>query len=542
MFSTVRQHFFTLACLVVTLALFSCRKESTVSQATRSKILIVGNGAEPKTLDPHLVNGVPEGNIIRAIIEGLTIDHPSKDGVAVPGAAEKWEHNEDFTEWIFHLRKDGKWSDGTPVTAADFTFAFERILTPQLAAGYAEMLFIIKNAEAFNKGDVTDFSQVGVTAIDDHTLKISLRASVPYLPEVAKHYTWSPVPKHLVLKHGKIADRFTPWAKPPNIVTNGPFVPTDWKITTVLSVRRNAHYWDNKNVQLDGIDYFPVTNEFTESRMFLDGQLHLTYTLPTEMISYAKKNNPNMLRSEAYVGTYFLRCNTQKKPLNDPKVRLALATALDRKSICDEVLQGGKNPASGIVPPFGDYKEAHAVNFDPAKAKQILTEAGFADGSTFPELTLLTTDKQAARSLAEAIQQMWRQHLGIKVRIEMLEWSSYRERQDNMEYDICAAGWIGDYLDPTTFLDMWVKGGGNNKTGWSSETFEKTLQQAAKTSDPNERTKILSQAERTMLGEMPVIPIYFYATNYFLRPEVKNWNPLLLNNHPFKFVRLESTP
>lgn len=539
---TIAQHYLSLtAVFTLICCLVACRNESNVAKATRNGILLAGNGAEPKALDPHLVNGVNEGNIIRSILEGLVIDHPSKDGIAMPGAAERWEPNEDFSVWTFHLRKNAKWSDGQPLTAHDFTFAYERILSPKLGAGTASILFSMKNAKEFNKGQLTDFSQVGVKALDDHTLKITLRTSTPYFLELVKFVTWAPIPKHIVLKYGKIDDRFTDWAKPPNMVTNGPFVPTEWKITTSVSVRKNQYYWDKDKVRLNGIDFIPIPNEFTETRMFLDEQLHLTYTLPPEMISFAKEKIPEKHRSEPYIGSSFLRCNVTKPPLDNPKVRAALAAALDRKVLCEQVLQGAYLPATGFVPPFGDYKEAKVIGFNPEKAKQLLKESGFSSISAFPDITYLTTDRQSSRRLAEAIQDMWRKHLGINVRIEQMEWSSYRERQNNLDYDISWSGWIGDYLDPTTFLDLWVEGEGNNKTGWGSKEYESLLRQAEQARNPLERINILSNAEKSMLKEMPIIPLYYYATNYLLQPQVKGWDPLLLNNHPFKFVSLEAT-
>jgi oligopeptide transport system substrate-binding protein len=625
--------------------LCSCEERTNVEIANEQGILILGNSGEPKGIDPHLVSGVLESNIISALFEGLTVAHPSEDSVALPGAAAEWTHNDDFTEWTFHLQPEGKWSDGVPVTAHDFVFAYQRLLNPALPAEYSEMLYFLRHAEILNRKmrsyalfrdvaglgirpeqlksppfqadnsadtealgtrsldsltgqdrltyvrsrgldglepaelamvardpslvawpddmpvairedlvrglldyagkladgtyqDLGDLAPLGATAIDDHTLRLSLRGPTPFLPEIAKHYTWFPLPRHVVLKHGTVAEPFTDWTDPGKIASNGAFQLKDWRINHHLEVERNPYYWDAKSVKLNGIRYLPTFNIYTEARMFLDGQMHLTYTLPPEMIVYAREHIPEMLRQEAYVGVRFLRVNTRNAPLDDPKVRHALAAALDRESIIENILQGGQKPAHGITPPFGDYQTPDRVRFDPELARRLLAESGYASTSAFPEIDYLTTDRDSARRMAEAVQAMWRKHLGINVRIIQREWTTYLQRQYDGDFDICASGWIGDYLDPTTFLEMWIKDGGNNNTGWGSDEYMTLLRKAENTIEPAQRLATLAEAETILLEALPVIPNYWYTTNYLIRPEVKGWHPLLLNHHPFKFVEL----
>jgi oligopeptide transport system substrate-binding protein len=527
--------------LLFALLIGSCDNRSSVEQSTEEGIFVVGNSNEPKGLDPHLVSGVLESNIIGALFEGLAVQDPVKDGDALPGAATSWSSNEDFTVWTFNLQPEGKWSDGVPVTAHDFVFSYQRLLHPELPAKYSEMLYFIKNAEDYNKGKNPDPNSIGARAIDDHTLEITLRGPIPFLPEITKHYTWYPVPRHKVLEFGEIATPFTDWTDPGNMVSNGPFQLKSWRPTHHIEVERNPYYWDAKTVSLNGIRFLPIGNPYTESRMFLDGQLHMTYTLPPEMIPYAQEHIPNMLRQEAYVGVRFIRCNTLRKPLDSPLVRRALAIAIDQASLIDNVLQGGQLPATGITPPFGDYKPPAVVTYNPEEARQLLSQAGFPDGKGFPELKLLTNDKDSARRNAEAFQAMWKDNLNINVRIEQREWTTYLELQYTSDYDLADNGWIGDYLDPTTFLEMWSEGNGNNNTNWSSKEYEAKLHLAENTADPAERLRILAEGESILLEDIPVIPIFWYTTNYLLRPEVKGWSPLLLNNHPLKFVRLEAT-
>lgn len=611
--------------LALTALLISCDAPSPIEKATKEKILLLGNTSEPQGLDPHLVSGVLESNIIRALFEGLCVEHPSKNGVPVPGVAESWEHNEEFTEWSFHLREDAQWSDGHPLTAEDFLFSFQRILNPRLASEYSFMLYYIKGAEdyhrnrrcktlfsensglpvewstleksinfsgskdgkstAFDKkgldhlsldelqqlrqnpslfawpestdnetqlwmidqliafeesGDsLWDRIKIGARAPDPHTLRISLRAPMPYLTELTKHYTWYPVPKHIVLKYGTIDDRFSKWTQPGNLVSNGPFTLKSWRINDHIYVAKNPDYWDANKVQLNGIRYFPIGNVYTEARMFYNDQLHVTYTIGSELIEYSKKNYPQELRNELYLGTFFIRCNVTRPPLNNPRVRRALSLALDRESLIENVLQGGQKPARGLVPPSNEYESPDLIRYDPEEARRLLAEAGYPDGKDFPDIRLLTTDRESAKRMAEAFQGMWKQNLNISIGIDQREWTTYLSTMFKKEYDLAGGGWIGDYLDPTTFLDMWMKDGGNNRTGWSNPDYENMLGKAEQLADQKLRIQQLQKAETLFLNERPILPVYWYTRNYLLHPHVKNWHPLLLDNHPYKFVRLE---
>jgi oligopeptide transport system substrate-binding protein len=519
------------------LLLASCQRETVVERANREKILLVGNGDDPKALDPHLVTGVIESNVIRALLEGLVADDPAKDDVFPSGAAETWEHNADFTEWTFHLRHGATWSDGVPLTARDFEFAYRRNLDPDLAAPYAEMLYFIKNAEAYNKGEVTDFSQVGVAVADDYTLKLTLREPVPYLPGVTRHYTWFPVPQHVVSKYGKISDRFTKWCEPGNMVGNGPFVLKEWKFNRHVEVAKNPRYWNAANVKLNGIRFIPIENFYSETRAYLADQLHTTYQVPPDLVDKVKAENPEALKQEPYIGTQFIRLNTSRPGFNDPRVRMALSLAIDRKALCETILKGYQ-PATTLTPVMGEYKPDAVVGFDPERARALLAEAGFPEGKGFPRYTLMIRSA-GARTVSEALQAMWKQHLGVLVDIEGKDFGSYISAQQSLNFDMAAAGWIGDYLDPSTFLLMWTKGNGNNNTGWSSETYEGLLTDAAHQSDPSQRFEKFRQAERLLMEEQPFIPFAWQARNYLHRPEVKGWHPLLLDNHPWGAISIE---
>lgn len=519
------------------LFLASCQKETQVERANRDGILLVGNSAEPKALDHQLVTGVPESKIISALFEGLVADDPSRDDADVPGAAASWEHNADMTEWVFHLQPEGKWADGAPVTAHDFVFSYNRLLHPDFAGPYAEMLYFLQNAEDFNKGKITDFAQVGVKAVDDFTLQIKLREPVPYLPSLTRHYTWFPVPRHVVLQHGKMTDRFTPWSVLPNLVGNGPFKITEWRFHDFIEVKRNSHYWNAANVGLNGIRFYPIENPYTETRAFLSGQLHTIYQLPSDVIRTVKKDEPEFLRQEPYVGTTFIRLNTKRPALSDPRVRQALSLTLDRDQLCEYVMEGFF-PAHSLTPKMGAYEPEPKLSFDPEKARALLAEAGFPDGKGFPVFSMLIA-RPAARAGAEAIQAMWSKHLNIRVNIQNKDWGAYISAQQSLNFDMASAGWVGDYLDPTTFLNLWTPGNGNNNTGWSDPHYDSLLREAALKADPAERFALFRQAETLLMDAQPILPIAHYTRNYLLRPEVKGWHPLLLDNHPWAAIRLE---
>lgn len=511
-----------------------------VEAATRDGILLVGNGSEPGTLDPHLATGQPEHHIFHAIFEGLVAPAPENPDANGPGAAVSWAH-ENFTTWTFKLQPQGKWSDGTPVTSEDFLYSYRRILTAELAADYANMLYPMLNAEAYHTGKLKDFTQVGVKAIDPLTLQITLAGPAPYFPSMLKHYSWFPVPKHAIEKHGKMTDRNTRWTRAGNLVCNGPFVLSSWRINQAVETLRNPHYWDATSVKLNGVTFIPIVSDTTEERAFLDGQLHLTQTLPLAKIPGYRENRPDFYRDEPLLSTYFYRVNTTKKPFDNPKVRRALAMAIDRESICRNILRAGQKPATGLTPPgcgIG-YQTPDVMHFDPAAARQLLSEAGFPDGKNFPTFDILINTNEAHRTIAEAVQSMWKQHLKIPVRVLNQDWGVYLESQRKLEYDVCRAGWVGDYLDPSTFLALWKTGDGNNNTGWGSARYDALLSQSFLEGDPAKRFTTLQEAETHMLEEAPILPIYWYVRSYLVHPSVKGLLPSLLEHRCYKAVELK---
>lgn len=514
-------------------------RPTRVEAASRAGILLIGNGTEPSTLDPHLATGQPEHHIFHAIFEGLVApakDNPDADG---PGAAASWTH-EKFTVWTFQLQPNGCWSDGTPLTAEDFVYAYRRILDPKLAAEYGTMLSPLANAEAYRTGQITDFSQVGVKALDPLTLQLTLSGPAPYLPSMLKHYAWFPLPRHAVEKFGSMTDRNTRWTRPGNLVGNGPFMLKSWLISQSIETVRNPHYWDAATVRLNGITFIPIVSDTTEERAFLDGQLHVTNTVPLASVPGYRKNRPAFYREEPFLSTYFYRINTTRKPFDNPLVRRALALAVDRESLVRNVLRGGQKPATGITPPgcgIG-YQPPEVMRFDPAEARRLLAQAGYPDGRGFPPFNILINTMESHTTIAEAIQAMWKKNLRIPAGVLNQDWGVYLESQRKLDYDICRAGWVGDYLDPSTFLALWRTGDGNNNTGWGSAEYDRMLDRSFTEGDSAQRLALLHDMEKLMLEQTPIIPLYWYVRSTLVRPEVKNLLPSLLEHRCYKVVEL----
>lgn len=533
---------FCFSALLVVAALFSgCDLGPTnVERGNLEQVLHLGNGTEPQDLDPHIVTGVTEHNIISALLEGLVSENP-ETLEPVPGMAEYWAISADGREYTFFIRENAQWSNGDAVTAQDFVWSWQRMLSPTLAAEYAYQLYPIKNARAFNKGELMDFAQVGVKAADHKTLVVELENPTPYFLSLLAHYSTFPVHPPTILKHGAMDERGTAWTRPGNFVGNGPFQLKTWRLNYIIEVVRNPFYWDAGSVKLSAIRFYPIDNIQTEERMFRTGALHATSTTPSEKIEVYQKEAPNLISISPYLGTYFYRFNVTRPPLDDARVRKALSMAVDRQAIIDSVTKGGQIPAYSFTPPNtkGYYPPRNDVSFNIEQARGLLAESGFPGGRGFPVLELLYNTSDGHRRIAEAIQQMWKQGLGIEVQLANTDWKVYLSRTNQLDYDISRAGWIGDYPDPNTFLDMMLSDGGNNRTGWQNSEFDKLIHHAATLSNQEDRYETFKQAEMILDREAPLLPIYTYTRVALKVPSVKNWFPNILDHHPYKYVYLE---
>lgn len=527
-------------CLLALILQAGCgRRETRVEFGNREQVLFKGNGTEPADLDPQIVTGVTEHHTIMALMEGLVTEDPV-DLHPVPGVAERWDISADGRVYTFYLRKDAKWSNGEPVTAQDFWESYKRILTPSLAAEYAYMHFVVTNAEAYNRGEITNFDEVGYKVLDEHTFQITLANPTAYFLSLLNHTSWFPVHLPTIRKYGKPYERGNKWTRPGHYVGNGPFVLDQWRVNAVIVAKKSPTYWDRDTVRLKEIRFYPIDSLDTEERAFRSGQLHITDSMILTKIEVYKAKHPELIHIDPYLGTYFYRINVTKPPTNDKRVRQALAMSIDRKAIVEKVMRGGQLPAYNLTPPgTAGYVSRAQITNDIAAAKKLLAEAGYPNGKGFPPLELLYNTSEAHRAVAEALQQMWKLNLGIEVQLVNQEWKVYLDSQRTLNYHVSRAGWIADYVDPNSFLDMWLTDGGNNETGWSNAEYDRLIAEASRETDPERRLEIFQHAEAILLDEMPIIPIYFYTHVALRRPEVKGWHPTILDNHPYKYVYLE---
>ena len=528
-----------LAALGLAFAATACRPRQTAVEAARAdQTLLLGNGAEPGDLDPHLATAYTEFTILLALGEGLTaIDEAT--GQPVPAAAARWDVSTDGLRYTFHLRPDARWSNGDPLRAADFVFSFERVLRPALAAEYAYMLFPLRGAEAFNSGATTDFSTVGVSAPDERTLVLELATPTPHFLGLITNIAWYPVHPPTILAHGRIDQRGTAWTRPGNYVGNGPYRLESWTPNDRIEVVRHPHHHSDPAIGLRRVVFFPTDNIPADEAAFRAGQRHATYDLLPDRIATYRREAPETLRIDPLLETFYLRFNTTRPPLSDVRVRRALALAVDREAIAATVLQGSRVPAPHYTPPgTGGYTATARQPHDPAAARALLAEAGFPEGKNFPRLEVLMNTDAINKSVLEAIQAMWRRELGIDVALVAQDFRVYLDAMKGLRYDIARARWIGDYDDPNTYLDMFVTDGGNNQTGWSSAAYDALIARAATTRDPAARHAVFQEAEALLLAEAPIAPVFFGARVHLLHPDVRGWRPSLLGIRRYQTLHL----
>ena len=515
--------------------------ESNVSAGNKTGTLYWGNGTEPQSLDPQIATGVPEHHIISAVMEGLVL----KDRKTLeprPGVAKSWDISDDGRVYTFYLRDNARWSNGDPHTAHDYAWSWWRALQPALGNLYAYMLFPIENAQQYYEGDISDFNKVGVKALNDRTLQVTLKYPTPYFLQLLDHYSLFPVHQATIEKFGDADQRGTRWTYEGNLVGNGPFQLVDWKINRRIVVQRNPHYWDKENVSLNEIIFIPIENIVTEERMFRAGQLHVTSSLPADKISVYREAKDPELRIAPYLGTYYYRLNVRKPQLKDPRVRRALAMTVDRQKLVDNITKGGQLPAYAMTPPgtMGYFPKSD-LKFDPQGAKKLLADAGYPNGEGFPPTEILYNTNEGHRKVAVALQDMWKKHLNIDIRLLNQEWKVYLDSESAGQYEISRAGWIGDYVDPNNFLDLFLCGGGNNRTGWCNEEYDRLILDVAPSmSSHSERLEVFQQAEKILLDDMPIIPIYTYTTVQLVDSSVKNFDANIMNAASYKDLYLQA--
>ena len=515
------------------------KRETLAALGDRTQELRINNETEPGSLDPAVATGVPENNLMVALYEGLVFAN-AKDLSLRPGAAESWDISPDGKVYTFHLRKNGRWSNGEPVTAQDFVASYQRMLMPSMASQYSYMLYPVKNAEAYNLGKITHFGEVGIKALDDFTLQLTLHSAAPYLLSMMIHASWFPVPISVIKKHGAIDDPNNPWTRPENFAGNGPFTLKEWRINSHILLEKSPTYWNAKSVRLNKIYFDPTDSTDTAERMFRSGQLHSDPQAPPSKVGFYRKYKPNLINVYPLLATYFYKINVTRPPMNDKRVREAMSMAIDREAIAETIMRGGEEPALFMTPPnTAGYTCRTTIKEDVAAARQLLAEAGHPDGKDFPTVEVLfNSGVQYHKAIAEALQQMWKKNLNIDIVLHNEEWKVYLDSMRRTNYSIGRAGWNGDYVDPSTFLALFTSDSGNNETGWSNAEYDRLIRLASNTGDQAARYDAYQKAEAILLDEMPVIPIYFYTRPRLILPSVHGWYPNVLDQYDFKSIYL----
>ena len=496
--------------------------------------LVFINGAEPESIDPHIVSDQVGMRISSALFEGLCrIDEAGKPQ---PGMAERWEMTPDRKTYTFHLRPNTTWSDGAPLTTQDFIYSWKRVLTPEFGADYASQLYVVKNAQQYHEGTLKDFRQVGVTAVDDRTLRVELENPTPYFIDLCAFTAFYPVPQRIVEKHG------TAWIKPGSLIGNGSYTLEDWLLDDRITLRRNERYWDAANVPMKSIEILPISEPNTAINYFLTGQADLIVDkgmVPTSLT--VKLKQQPYFHTGPFLGSYFTRFNVTRAPFDNPKIRLAFSLAIDRKRITEKITHLGERNAYSLTPPGTgqNYQPPPGPEFDPERARKLLAEAGYPGGKGFPRVEYLYFPKPIERNIAVELQAMWQEHLGISVDLAKQEWKIYLDSMKNKDYSLCRSSWVGDYNDPSTFLEMFLSANGNNRTGFASTSYDALIAAAAREPDVNQRNTLFQQAEKFLVtDEAIIIPIYHYVgVQFYHADRLMGVQANLIDDHPFRCMR-----
>lgn len=527
--------------LVLVALLFTgcARRESAVEAGRRTQTFHVNMGAEPRDFDPHTTTLAADILVLYSLMEGLAGLDPATCA-PIPGVAERWETSADGLVWTFHLRAAARWSNGEPLTARDFVYSVQRVLSPALGAEYREQFFCLRGAADFAAGKTADFSTVGVRAADDRTLVLTLVHPVPYLPALVAQPCWFPVHRGTIEKFGRSDQRSTAWTRPGNFVGNGPFVLREWVPGRSVRVERAETYWDQAHVALRGAVFYPIESPSAGDAAFRAGQLHVTSFPPDKVRAY--KADPGLapqVGEGPLLQTAFFRLNCARPPLDDVRVRRALSLAIDRGQLAHRVIQC-EEPAYAFTPPdCAGYTAERVLRTDVAEAKRLLAEAGFPDGRGFPALEVpFYVFYGTEQAVLEAVQQMWRENLGISVALVKQEMKTAIARRATGDFHILNSSWVGDYLDASTFLDLLRRDTANNATRWANPAYDRLLDEAARTVGTAARHALLRRAESLMLAEAPVIPLFHQPGRRLHHPAVKGWHENLLDLHPLKSVSL----
>ena len=476
---------------------------------------------EPASLDPIKSVGLTEAQVMRDLFEGLV--NQDSHGKPIPGVALNW-NTQDNKTWIFKLRPDARWSNGEPVTAADFVYSWRRLVTPSNTSPFAWFAALagINNAQDIIDGKVPA-DQLGVEAVDKHTLKVVLNKPVPYFPSLTANFSLFPVHQDTVEKFGG------DWIKVGNLVGNGAFLLSDRVVNEKIVLTQNPNYWDHKNTVITQVTFVPINQESHATNRYLAGDLDITESFPKQRYQKLLKDIPNEVFTPDQLGTYYYAFNTHRAPTNDVRVRQALSMTIDRQLIANKVLGTGEKPAyhftpdvtAGFSPQKGFYDNYSQKELD-QQAKVLLQAAGY--GSHKPlELTLLYNSSENHQKIAIAIASMWKKKLGAEVKLVNQEWKTYIDSRNTGDFDVIRASWIGDFNEPSTFLSLLTSQHSGNIPKYNSQKYDDVIASASIETNENLRNNYYNQAEAMIAKDAPIAPIYQYTNARLIKPWLKGY-------------------
>lgn len=526
----------TLSILVVPSLLLLLVFSGCARSEKRADVVIV-NGAELESIDPHVLTGQADGRVALALFEGLTRYNPT-NATPDPGLAQRWEISNDGLRYTFHLRPGIRWSNGEPITTEDFVYSWRRALDPVSVCENAGLLYYIKNAVEFNRQKLTDFSKVGIRARDATTLEVELENPTAFFLDLTAYVPYVVVPRKTIEKYG---DR---WLMTKPFVASGAFTLEFWRLNDKIRVRKNPLYWDAANTRSEIIDLLPCTVPATALNLYDSGAADIVWDkelVPSELIDVLIKR-PDF-HTYNYQGIYFYRYNVNRKPFDDPRVRRAFALVVNKKWIVDRITRAGEPVAESMTPPgtangSTTYNPSRGLAHDPELARKLLAEAGFPGGKNFPAFDFYFNTQRINEKIALELREMWRKELGITAGLKQMEWKTYLRAQSQLEYDLSKSSWVADYNDPNTFLDLFMSDNPNNRTGWTNGAYDQLILKANREPDTARRQEMLQKAEDLLVKEeVPVVPLYFYVgLEYYNGNRITGVFPNLKAEHPLRAI------
>lgn len=507
------------------------------------KTLRINLSTAPQTIDPLMASGVPEHKLMLGLFDPLV--RLDADAQPVPAAAERWEHNEDYTEWTFYLRENGKWHNGDPVTANDFKYSMERLFTPSVASPYAGVILphILGAQDYYDAGGMdSDMEFEGVEVIDDTTIKYKMACSAPYFITFVQLFSFMPVHRDTIESNPDS------WAmEPETFIGNGPFMMSEHQRGSRIIATPSGHYWNREKIFWEEIHYLMIDDASTENAAFINGEVDLTESISTAELSYWEQRPE--YDSKPLLATYFVSFNTQRKPFDDARVRKAFSMVIDRELIVERVTKRHEPIARGFVPaeipsPTGGNYGDVAGDFLPRgtveEARALLAEAGYNENNPLPEVEYIYNNSEEHKAIGEQLQRIWSETLNADVRLQNVEWGEFLSRANNHDFDFCRSSWIGDYLDPMTFLEIFTTGNTKNAPQYANPDYDALLEQARQEGDPVLREELMAEAEAMLIERDNIVaPIYTYISPILISEGIVNFDRNILGNYLYIYARRE---